>query len=268
VKRFVVTGAASGIGRRWAGALASRGHRVLATDVDLDALARARSEDAWPEAVDTSFLDVRKPDDWEVVMERAEAQLGGLDVLLNVAGYLRPARAVDVEPNDAQRQLEVNVLGVMLGTRAAARRMIPRGEGHIVNVGSLASLSPVPGLSVYCASKWAVRGYTLSAAVELAEDGIAVTLLMPDAVATPMLDLQVGHDAAVLTFSGDRPLTVADLERVLFEEILPKRPLEITLPASRGLLARAAGVVPAASKWLYPWLEKKGREGQRRARGG
>jgi 3-oxoacyl-[acyl-carrier protein] reductase len=268
VRRALVTGAASGIGRRWAGALALRGHRVLATDVDLDALARARAEDRWPESLETTALDVRRAEEWDAAVRIAETRLGGLDLLLNVAGFLRPGRVLDADPIDVARQLEVNALGVILGTQAAARRMVLRGEGHIVNVGSLASLSPVPGLGAYCASKWAVRGFTLSAAVELAEHGVAVTLLMPDAVATPMLDLQVGHDAAALTFSGDRALGVDELERALFDEVLPKRPLELTVPASRGLLARAAGVVPAASRWLYPWLKKKGEAGQRRARGG
>ncbi len=140
--------------------------------------------------------------------------------------------------------------GTVLGTRAAARRMVPAGKGHIVNFGSLASLAPVPGLCLYTASKFAVRGFSLAAATELARHGVAVTLVMPDAVQTPMLDLQLEYEEAAMTFSGDRPLTVEDIERVLVERVLPKRPMELTIPLSRGSLARFANAAPEMSRWL------------------
>src|SRR6185295_6401487 len=111
-----------------------------------------------------------------------------------------------------------------------ARRMIPAHRGHIVNIGSLASLSPVPGLSLYVASKFAVRGFTLSAAMELREHGVSVTLIMPDAVETPMLDKQVAYKEAAMTFSGQRPLTVHDIERLIVDTVLPYKPLEAAIP--------------------------------------
>jgi 3-oxoacyl-[acyl-carrier protein] reductase len=267
VTRFLLTGGASGIGRHLAGALGRRGHHVVATDRNLDGLASAAKGDAWPDRVATAFLDVTSEPDWEAALDVCEARMGGLDVALNVAGYLAPGFVTELDAAEIDRHLGVNVKGVVLGTRAAARRMIAaKNPGHIVNFGSLASLSPVPGLSLYCASKWAVRGFSLSAAVELKDAGIAVTLVCPDAVETPMLDVQKDREEAALTFSGDKPLTVQDIERALIEHVLPKRPLEITIPLSRGLLARVGGAAPGLASVLYPLMKKKGLSQQKRSR--
>jgi 3-oxoacyl-[acyl-carrier protein] reductase len=265
--RFLITGAASGIGRHLAGVLGRRGHDVVATDRNLDGLAVAAQEDRWPRAVRSQFLDVTSPSDWEAALAFSDAEMRGLDVLLNVAGYLAAGYVKDFAPAEIDRHLDINVKGVVLGTRAAAKHMLASGtRGHIVNFGSLASLSPVPGLSLYCASKWAVRGFSLSAAVELEDAGIAVSLVCPDAVETPMLDKQKDRDEAALTFSGTKPLTVFDIEKVLVEHVLPKRPLEVTIPLSRGLLARVGGAAPGLAGALYPMMKKKGLAGQKRSR--
>lgn len=268
MSRVFVTGAASGIGRHLVGALERAGHRVIAADLNLDGLARARAEEAWSDLTLATYLDVTSETDWAAALDFASERTGGVDVLLNVAGVLSPGFVVDVTAADVDRTFQVNVRGVVLGTREAARRMIrDRLPGHIVNFGSLASLSPVPGLSIYCASKWAVRGFTLSAAVELEPHRVAVSLVCPDAVETPMLDLQRSREEAALTFSGSRPLTVAEVSRVVVEQVLPARPLEISIPVARGLLARVGGALPSTAKVLYPLLRKKGADGQKRSRG-
>lgn len=266
---MVLTGCASGMGRHLTKALSARGHEVVATDLDEAALTAAASADGWSDQrVVRRRLDVRSEDDWEAAMGAAAAAFGReLDVLLNIAGFLRPAYVQDFTAKDVDLHIDVNVKGVMYGTRAAARRMMARRAGHIVNIGSLASLAPVPGLSLYSASKFAVRGFTLAAATELAGHGVAVSLIMPDAVKTPMLDKQVAYKEAALTFSGPGALTVEDIERVVIDEVLPKRPLEVTLPLSRGLLARLANTAPGLSQTLAPLLIKKGRKEQARIKG-
>ncbi len=264
--RILITGAASGIGRHLTARLSRAGHAVVATHRDQDALARAMAEERVGDSVSSTFLDVTSEGDWERAFDFAEERLRGVDVLMNVAGVLAPGFVVDVTARDLDAMLDVNVKGVVLGTREAARRMIAaKNPGHIVSFGSLASLSPVPGLSIYCASKWAVRGFCLSASVELEPHGIAVSLVCPDAVETPMLDLQRGREEAALTFSGDRPLTVDEVGRAVEEQVLPRRPREITIPTGRGLLARMGGIAPGASKVLYPLLKKKGLAAQEKS---
>jgi 3-oxoacyl-[acyl-carrier protein] reductase len=263
---MLLTGCAGGIGRHLAGVLSRRGHHVVATDLDEAALAREAESRGWDRAkVTLRRLDVRREDEWEAALDAAFA-IGPVDVVMNIAGYLQPAYVADVAGRDVDLHLDVNAKGTILGTRAAARRMIPRRAGHIVNIGSLASLAPVPGLSLYSASKFAVRGFTLAAAAELREHGVAVTLVMPDAVDTPMLDKQVPYKEAAMTFSGPRPLTVEDIEALILEEVLPRRPLEAALPLSRAVLARIANTAPALVQRLAPALLRKGMKQQARIR--
>jgi len=260
---MLLTGCASGIGRHLTTVLAAQGHRILATDVNEAGLA---GHD--PARVHVRKLDVRREEDWEAALDAAEGAFGPVDVVMNIAGYLHPAYVHDIGAKDLDLTIDVNVKGVILGTRAAAKRMIPRRAGHIVNVGSLASLSPVPGLSTYTASKFAVRGFTLSVALELRPKGVAVTLVMPDAVDTPMLDKQIGYEEAAMTFSGSRALTVADIERAIVDEVLPRRPLEVAIPMSRAVLARLATAAPAAVQALAPVMLKVGRKKQEQIKKG
>jgi 3-oxoacyl-[acyl-carrier protein] reductase len=263
---MLLTGCASGIGRHLAGALSARGHRVLATDLDEVALAREAEARRWDRGLVSLYrLDVRREDDWEAALDAAARVHGSrVDVVMNIAGYLQPGYVADLSVRDVDLHFDVNAKGVVLGTRAAARRMIPARSGHIVNVGSLASLAPVPGLSLYSASKFAVRGFTLAAALELREHGVAVTLVMPDAVETPMLDKQVDYAEAAMTFSGARALTVEDIEALIVDVVLPHRPLEAATPLSRAILARLAGAAPAAVQRLAPALLRQGMKQQAR----
>jgi 3-oxoacyl-[acyl-carrier protein] reductase len=119
----------------------------------------------------------------------------------------------------------------------------------------------VSGLSLYVGSKFAVRGFSLSAAEDLRPHGVAVTLILPDAVATPMLDAQVSYEEAALTFSGPRPLTVNEVGEAVLRA-LATRPLEVTLPLGRGALARLATVAPGSSRLLAPLLQKAGSKRQ------
>jgi 3-oxoacyl-[acyl-carrier protein] reductase len=162
------------------------------------------------------------------------------------------------------RHVDTNLKGVVHGTRTVGRHFVEKGAGHLINFGSLASLAAVPGLTLYTATKFAVRGFSLASAQELAPHGVAVTLVMPDAVQTPMLELQVDYPEAALTFSGGEPLSVEDIERLLVETVLPHRPLEVALPLSRGALARVATVWPQVAPSLRAALERKGRAAQAR----
>ena len=118
----IVTGAASGIGRHLVGALAKSGREVLACDFDADGLERARAAEGWPEnAVATTVFDVRDAPGWDAAVALAVARFGRLDLLLNVAGFLQAGWIFDVALPDIDRHIDINVKGVILGTRAARR---------------------------------------------------------------------------------------------------------------------------------------------------
>jgi 3-oxoacyl-[acyl-carrier protein] reductase len=263
-RTFLVTGCASGIGRDLASAIVEGGDRLVATDIDAAALAAAAREQAWPsEAHRRVRLDVTDAAQWRAAFAAATEAFGPVDVLVNMAGFLRPGYVHELSEDDIAHHLDVNVRGVMLGTHLAAQAMRARGSGHIVNVASLAALAPIPGLSLYSASKYAVRAFSLAAAQELRAFGVAVTVVCPDAVATPMLDLQKDYEEAALTFSGPRVLHPREVSEAILGPVLRQRPLEVFLPPGRGWLARVADVFPRSASAMAPLLRRRGRSRQR-----
>lgn len=256
-RRFLISGCASGIGRRLAEVLHERGERVTATDLD-EAALRGHFSGHESERLRLARLDVTDPAAWNRVADEAVAAWGGLDAVLNVAGYVGPGSAHEASPAEVDRHFDVNAKGVVYGTQAAARRMIPNGAGHILNVASLASLVPSPGLALYSASKYAVRAFSLAAAEELREHGIAVTVVCPDAVATPMLIKQLDYPEAALTFTAPRFLQTDEVVAAILDRALVKRPLLLSLPRRRAALARFVDLWPRASRWLAPSLRRQG----------
>lgn len=267
---FLATGAASGLGRALVTGLAARGARGMAADIDLKALEAAAAAEGWPAEVALRRLDVRSAADWQQALVIHEELFARLDLCFNVAGVLRPGHTPDLAEADVDLQVDVNLKGVIYGTRAAARRMLDQGGGpggHIVNIASLAALAPIPGLTVYSATKYAVRAFSLAAAEELRPRGVAVSVICPDAIRTPMLDLQVGYEEAALTFTAPRFLEAAEVVDLLLGRVLEKRPLLVSLPKSRAFLARVADLFPALARPISGLLRKKGRavqEGFRR----
>ncbi|MEM1350340.1 MAG: SDR family oxidoreductase [Myxococcota bacterium] len=268
-KVFVLTGCASGIGLRMAKVLADAGHRLVVTDVQEDRLREVATSCAWPEEdVFVRKLDVRQPHAWDLLFGEALRHFGRVDVLMNIAGYLRPGYIHEIGVGDVDKHVDVNLKGVVFGTHAAARVMVDQGHGHIVNIGSLASLAPVPGLCLYSASKFAVRGFSLACAQELRPHGVHVSVVLPDAVKTPMLDLQLHYEEAAMTFSGDEALTVDDVVSIVLERVLPQRPMEVMLPLGRGSLAKFANAFPEVAVALGPALTKKGLQRQKELKRG
>ncbi len=191
-KTALVTGAANGIGRALTERLALAGARVVASDLDGDgaaAVARALGEPALARP-----LDVADPDAFAALVREIDRDCG-LDVLVNNAGIGVQTPLLETEIGDFRRILEVNVLGVFAGRRAAGRAMRARGRGgRIVNVASVAGLRGSTGRIAYGASKAAVINMTQVAAVELAPFGITVNAIAPGPVDTPLT--QRMHSAA------------------------------------------------------------------------
>lgn len=187
----IVTGAASGLGRGIAQRFAAEGARVVIADVDVDggeALAAALGNDA-------IFVrtDVSDPDQVGALVAATVAKFGGLHVMVNNAGVSgRLRRLLDDDLSDFHRVMGVNVLGVMAGTRDAARHMAGHGGGSIVNLTSIGGIQAGGGVMVYRASKAAVIQFTKSAAIELAQHEIRVNAIAPGNIPTPILASSAG----------------------------------------------------------------------------
>lgn len=254
-----VTGAASGIGRCLAGRLLAAGHALVLTGQDLPTLEAIAAADRWPaNRAHLRELDVRDVERWRALIDETLARFGRLDVLWNVAGVIQPGYVHESTPEAVSLHLDVNAKGAMFGSQIAASRMVQQGYGHIVNIASLAALAPVPGIALYTASKFALRGFSLALAEELRPHGVAVTTVCPDAVQTPMLDLQIDYREAALTFSGSRQLTVDEVCDVLTGRVLSQRPLEVTLPRHRGWMAKLTNLWPGIARRVGSRLDRQG----------
>jgi len=181
----LVTGAARGTGEATARLLAAEGARVVLGDV-LAERGAAVAKDLG-DAGHFVPLDVTSESDWERAVAATAERFGGLDVLVNNAGVLHMAALTDTTLADFERVLRVNQVGPFLGIRTAAEPMRARGGGSIVNIASIDGLTAHNGLVAYAASKWAVRGITRVAALELGRWGIRVNAVCPEAGGPEML---------------------------------------------------------------------------------
>jgi NAD(P)-dependent dehydrogenase (short-subunit alcohol dehydrogenase family) len=182
-KVAVVTGAASGIGRTLALELTARGATVSACDVDEQGLEETAGQGG---AVHTSVVDVG---DREAVREYAEEvarRFGTVHQVYNNAGIAFISRILDSDWADYERVLRVNLNGVIHGTQAFLPHLVASGDGHVVNVSSLNGYLAQPGLSHYCTSKFAVRGFTETLRAEMLRDRhpVQVSVVHPGGVAT------------------------------------------------------------------------------------
>lgn len=264
---FLVTGAASGVGLHLVGRLAALGHRVVATDLDNHRLEEACRLAAWPaERVRRAPLDVRQPRDWEEAFALAGRAFGGVDVLLHAAGYLRcgPLHAAGAE--EVHRHLDVNTKGTAFALQAAAAHMLPRGHGHVVVFSSVSALAPVPGLGLYSASKFASRALCLAADHDLRPRGVAVTVICPDGVDTPMAERIRDDDGAALIFAAARLVPVEAVGDLGLGRVLRRRPREVSIPPGRAWLARLTNLFPGLNARVVTLLERRGRAALARRR--
>jgi NADP-dependent 3-hydroxy acid dehydrogenase YdfG len=181
-----ITGAARGIGKATAQALLRQGMKVAIGDVDF-AAARQAAKELGPSAVALA-LDVTDRASFTAFLDRAEEQLGPVDVLVNNAGIMQIGRFVDEDDLTARRMVDINIHGVILGTKLALERMVPRDRGHIVNISSQAGKYGSPGGATYSATKHAVVGLTEAVRGELHLMGahIDISYVMPFVVNTEL----------------------------------------------------------------------------------
>jgi 3alpha(or 20beta)-hydroxysteroid dehydrogenase len=182
----LITGAAMerGQGACEARLLAQRGASVVLTDV-LGEAGRAMAASIGERATYLE-LDVRDADGWAAIVAAVLERHGRIDALVNNAGVWHTGGLLETSPEDYRRVVDINQTGVFLGMRAVAPAMRERGGGSIVNISSAAGLRGDARIHAYVASKWAVRGMTKAAALELAPFGIRVNSVHPGLIQTPM----------------------------------------------------------------------------------
>ena len=185
-KVAVITGAGRGQGLAEARLFAAEGANVVLGDVRYDDRASVADEFANNGLV--VDLDVADAGQWQAMVDQTRQRFGGIDILINNAGVVAPSVAIiDLDIEQYMRVIRVNQIGPLLGIKYVAPSIIERGGGAIVNTSSVAGLGAIPGAAPYVSSKFATRGLTKVAALELGPRNIRVNSIHPGGVDTPML---------------------------------------------------------------------------------
>ena len=258
----VVTGAGRGFGREIAKRLAGRGYTVMATDIDVEA-ARRTAEEVGGFA---ARLDVRDPEAHREAA-RLAGERGPLEVWVNNAGVLRTRKAWEHSDEEVRLLAEVNVLGVMWGSRAAIEAMREHaGQNmHVINLASLSALTPVPGLAVYAATKHAVLGFTSSLQGDLRAANVPIRAhaVCPDGADTDMTRERSAEPDSAIIWSAPRMLSAAEVADAV-AGLLDSRQLVLVIPRWRGWVARSAALAGRHAIASAELLRKVGE--RRRAR--
>jgi NAD(P)-dependent dehydrogenase (short-subunit alcohol dehydrogenase family) len=256
-----VTGAARGIGRATAQALSRNGMKVALGDLD-GALAEEAAAELGGGALGLA-LDVTDPGSFAAFLDAAEEALGPLDVLVNNAGILHLGPFVEEDDDATRRQIDVNLLGVMHGTRLILPRFRERGGGHLVNVASSAGKVTPPGIATYTATKHAVVGLTEAVRLEHRGQGIDFSIVMPGVVKTEMI---AGYAESPVVAE----IEPADVAEAIVEALRTGR-VDVWVPRSLGRITRVMQVLPRpAREWVAARLgaERITWEADRSARAG
>ena len=233
-KVVAITGGAQGIGKATALALVRRGARVAIGDLDRE-LAEKTATELGGNAV--SFeLDVTSRRSFETFLDDAEKQLGPIDVVINNAGIMPLNSLLDETDETARLQVDINLHGVIVGTKLAMARMVPRRTGSIVNVASQAGKAGFAGGATYSATKHAVIGLSESARMELRDTGVDVSVVMPAVVNT---ELGSGlHEAR-----GVKTLEPEEVAEAIVEGIETAR-FDVWVPKSTVAIATVMNLLP------------------------
>jgi NAD(P)-dependent dehydrogenase (short-subunit alcohol dehydrogenase family) len=237
-KVAAVTGGARGIGRATAHTLAREGARVAIGDLDAE-LARTTAEQIGHRCVGLA-VDVTDRVSFERFLDEVEQELGPLDVLVNNAGILHVDPLLEQDDAAIRRMIDVNLIGVINGTKLALPRLLRRPEGHLVNIASTAGKLPAPGSAVYTATKHAVVGLTESVRLEHRRSAVEFSIVLPGVVRTEM----------VAGYGTTRAFPTIEAEAV-GEEIARalKRPkLEVWVPPSLSRTHRLMANLPRRAR--------------------
>ncbi len=230
-----ITGGARGIGRATAAALIAQGARVAIGDIE-PALAEQTAKELAGGTIGLP-LDVTDRDSFEKFLAGVEERLGPLDVLINNAGIMPIGPFIEESDATARTMIDINLHGVIFGSKLALQRFVPRGSGHLVNIASAAGKAGFPSGATYCATKHAVVGLSEAIRAEVHETDIGVSVVMPVVVQTEL-------GSGLPETRGFKPVEPEDVANSIVEALQTGR-YEVYVPKSVGGLMRAKALVPA-----------------------
>lgn len=259
---IIVAGGAGGIGAATCELLSSLGGHVVVANRKNDRL-KSLLEKFEQGDIGALFVDVdlRFSDEWGKLIEIVMAEYGRIDVLINCVGNLFTGSFESLHDEAILDAVHTNLLSTFYGAHSVIPVMRSQGHGHIVHVGSLGGIVPMPHESLYSSLKFAVRGFSLSLGEELRGTGICVSLLSPGSVRTRMLDVEATDDRSTISFI-QKPMTPETVAAAIVQTIQRPRQ-EVILPRMSGIPAFILNCFPRIFSLLYPLMNRMGRKGMR-----
>ena len=233
-KVVAITGGARGIGRATAVALIAQGARVAIGDIDAPLAQQTAS--ALGSGTLGLPLDVTSRESFDAFLTDVESRLGPVDVVINNAGIMPIGPFVDESDSTARRLVDVNLHGVIHGSKVALDRFLPRGRGHLVNVASVAGKGGFPGGATYCATKHAVVGLSEAIRAEVRKTDIDVSIVMPVVVNTEL-------GSGLRKSRGIKVVEPEEVANAIVEALQTGR-VDVYVPRRVGILMRMAQVLP------------------------
>ncbi len=241
-----ITGGARGIGRATAAALITQGARVAIGDIEAE-LAERTAQELGGGTIGLP-LDVTDRASFKAFLDEVESRLGPLDVLINNAGIMPIGPFVEESDATATRMIDINLHGVIFGSKLALERFLPRGRGHLVNIASSAGKAGFPGGATYCATKHAVIGLSEAIQAEVRDTAIEVSVVMPVVVNTEL-------GSGLPETRGFKPVEPEDVANSIVEALQTGR-FDVFVPKSIGVLFRVQALTPRRAKeWLARTLK-------------
>jgi NAD(P)-dependent dehydrogenase (short-subunit alcohol dehydrogenase family) len=241
----IVTGGASGIGRALGEALAARGCEVILADLQSEMSEKAAAEIRAQGGKATAYtVNVTDADAVELLVKNTFERYQRLDYMFNNAGIALNGKFEDFELQHWRKTIDINLMGVVYGTRVAHRYMSRQGFGHIINTASFAGVFPWPTTIAYTTSKHAIVGMSTALRAELADTGIRVSVLCPGTIMTPMIEKGASPDRWVGTYDREKLETFFKGASGMAPDKFASKALDqiaknkavIVLPASYGML--------------------------------
>ncbi len=233
-KVVVITGGARGIGRATAAALIAQGARVAIGDIDAP-LAEQTASELGSGTVGLP-LDVTDRESFDAFLTEVENRVGPLDVVINNAGIMPIGPFVDETEATATRMVDINLHGVIHGSKLALERFMPRGRGHLVNIASVAGKGGFPGGATYCATKHAVVGLSEAIRAEMRKTDIDVSIVMPVVVNTEL-------GSGLQRSRGIKVVEPEDVATAIVQALQTGR-VDVYVPRQVGVLMKFGQVLP------------------------
>ncbi|MCH9694440.1 MAG: SDR family NAD(P)-dependent oxidoreductase [Gammaproteobacteria bacterium] len=254
-KTVIITGGSEGVGAAAARMFAEAGANLMLVARNKKNLEAIAEELRDKTQVEIFAMDVSDADACVDVFKKAHFEFGRVDVLVNNAGYHKRGNVDAVEAGDLGKIIDVNLKAPIMLSRIALPYLREAGGGAIINVGSLAGRTSVPGSAAYAASKAGLRSFTYSLGFELAEENIKLAVVSPGPIDTGfiMADLDSTSD---LTMS--QPLSTADEVAQVILDLCGNGKREQSMPPFSGFLTMMSYLFPGLGPLLRPSLERKG----------